>query len=476
MKFIKSEIKAHLYVFIVFVVLFVVGIALIFAFKQFRSIGVLGIQSEEQISSPGIIFNPTFVKTNYKENNSAIYSIVLSKNPESNFYVDIDVSGSQFYLNESKSEQSSRVEFSSVNWDIPRYIKLYFHEETLPGYKSIKHITQAGGIFFYNLNVEYIKPVFTSENNSLNVENSEYQYSVKLNGEPLEPLLVKVILPSNSNLYFDSEKTIKNLELNFDESNWLTEQTINLYYDTISIGDSFNITHEVLGQQYTYQLKVDGLYPILSETEFEIFNNTPNQIEYSIKLNQKPDKEELVEVKTNSEFLNFDDEQKLDSTILSFDESNWNTPQSVNIFLKANLPYTEYFLSNKILNVNNVVEASSERTISIKVYGIKLRFPVGKIFSTNLNNGFIDITFELDSNPSDETEIDISKVNSDDKIFFNEGLTQQENSIIINSENWSELKSVRVYFDSTIESFKYYELNLELNGQIQVVKVYPFLE
>lgn len=432
---------------------------------------------EVNITTAGIVFNPTYLESNYKENSSSSYSLKLSQNPHGNFEVQLDTSNLRdIYFDEARTIQKVKIQFNKKTWDVPQFIKLFYSMDTLPGNKNIKHSTSENEIYFYSLNINYLKPVFNIDSEFINPEFLEYTYSFRLDSEPLEDTQVEVRTSQNSKVFLDFEKSLTSKQIQFSKSDWYIEKEIKLFYSELNIGDTFRIEHEILGQKYLKQFIIDGFYPVISQDKFISTNGDLSEITYNVKLNKQPQSEERVVIQPNSAYFNIENGQNDGTKILTFNSTNWNEPQDVKIFVPQSIPYGSYDVSNSVMNSNEKLFTASQKVVSLSVTGSKLIFNSGKTFSNDLESGFIDISFRLDSDPVNEARVLITKSNPDDAIFFNSNLNQQTSFEILNSENWNQLRTFRVYLDKQkIQPFNYYEIEMDLNGVMETIKLYPYL-
>lgn len=423
---------------------------------------------EIHVTTPGIIFEPTTTTVEYQEDKSVTYAIALSQNPYSDFKIVAESSG--LYFDESNKTNKYEIQFNQSNWDVPQFVKIFFEGNTLPGYKNIKHTTQYDETFFYAVNIEHTKPIFESESDTIDSNALEYSYWVYLDSDPAAQFDVIIRTPANSGLFLNPERTMTSSILSFDSSNWNQKREVRLYTHELLSGQEYRIEHESLGRKFFKSIYVDGLFPVITKDTFNINNANLDEISYSVRLNKQPTSDTVVSIDLkNFQYFTLSDGSRPENINLHFTDFNWSTFQNIVFILDESIPYGSYPIVHQVQNYQG-----SQRTTQINVSGNKLVFDEGRIVSTNIDLGYADFKLKLDSNPGELLDLELSGIESG--IYFDSNLEVQTAKFNFNSENWNKDNNIRVYFDKErVEPFNYYDVEAELNGNIELIRIYPHL-
>ena len=315
---------------------------------------VISISIDDPLSNSSyIILSQNEVAVEEGVSTGTAYTVKLSRQPSQDVNVTLSKDDTvtlsitnQHGVTEEGVEQlqvnPTQLTFTTRNWNVPKAVRLSAHNDDIALDRTviITHTGQGGdyegvqkALEVTMNNDDPVNPGLDLSDSILAVEEGYSQtYTVKLIEQPSRDDQGIVIVRLTTN---DPSLTVFPEALTFKRSNWNVSQTVQAFaeHDDDSRNDHATITHNATGAGYDVRdfvsVNIDDDEPanpmiIINETSTITLNENERAV-YSIKLNEKPSSNVIVNISSDNPDVTVNYQR------ITFTKLNWNVSRDVTV-------------------------------------------------------------------------------------------------------------------------------------------------
>jgi hypothetical protein len=394
------------------------------------------------------------------------FTIVLNAEPTSNVVMNIN-SGDTGETTVDKSN----VTFTTENWNSPQTITVKGIDDILADGEQITEIRifvdkniQGRDVDFDSLSDQLLSVITTDNeiagivvnptdgNTTVDEYGTNDSFTVKLTAEPLTPVVLHLASSDNE------EAIIDKTELTFTGENWDVPQTVILTGVDDHLIDGNQTANIIIGvnkenSDDAFDGIAEALLPFITKdddvADLTIVETDGKTVisedgitdSFSIVLTAMPVSDVVLNINSGN-----NDEVTVDKSILSFNSSNWDTPQIVKLRAVDDKLIEDIAYANIVISVNqadsdNDFDLVADKTVNVSVHdddvaGFTLSNADGDI-QVSESGSVHEFSVVLDAQPVSDVVMqiqsgDISVVNTD------------KTSLIFTKENWNIPHVVKV--------------------------------
>ena len=292
----------------------------------------------------GLTLVATSTLAGLDENDSGTYTVALSTQPTGPVTVAIassDASAATVDADDAAAGAQSTVTFTTSTWATARTVTVsalddddgfdetvtLTHDPSGADYGSVSNAT-----FAFTLDDDDPRGVVLSTSTLMVQENGSATYTVKLRAQPVGGAVTVTIASGGSGI------TVNPTSLTFNGANWNTPRQVRLSAaeDGNSIHESVVVRHTPSGADYggvppadLTATAVDNDRPGLQVSPTQLAVAEGASRTYTVRLNSDPRGTVTVTATSNDAAVTLDADSTPQERTLTFDSSNWDTPQTV---------------------------------------------------------------------------------------------------------------------------------------------------
>ena len=302
--------------------------------------------TENDTDTPSIVVSSGVVTV--PEGGSATYTVSLSNKPDAAVTVMLTDSG-----DDDISASPASLVFNATNWNTAQTVTVSAGEDgdDLSGSRAITHSASDTGGF--DAAADVVVTAFESDNDERGFivapapgsvsmdEGGTHAYTVKLGTEPTADVTVAISRAAGG----DSDITVAPASLTFTSADYSTAQTVTISAaedNSDYADDTATITHSVTTTDSIYTEQTIGDIAVTAEdndatlilSADTVTVREYNNATYTVKLTHQPTDEVVVTIAEGTG-TNDDTSIRVSSPSnkkLTFDSTNWNTPQTVRLY------------------------------------------------------------------------------------------------------------------------------------------------